>query len=132
MTSFYRYKVKLTDARRVGAKKGVSIGLSMAFIYFFDFFTYSVAFWLVSFLSCIDLTCILNRFGGFLISEEILLAGDVLAVFFAVIIGAFSLGQAGPNAESLITAAGSAGEVFEIIDRVMILKNIIIYYVILI
>ena len=46
----------------------------------------------------------------------------MLAVFFAVIIGAFSLGQAGPNAENLITAAGSAGEVFEIIDRVMVLK----------
>lgn len=46
----------------------------------------------------------------------------MLAVFFAVIIGAFSLGQAGPNAESLVTAAGAAGEVFEIIDRVMVLK----------
>ena len=80
----------------------------------------------------IDLTCILNRFGGFLISKEILLAGDVLAVFFAVIIGAFSLGQAGPNAESLVTAAGAAGEVFEIIDKVMVLKNIMIYYVVLI
>ena len=46
----------------------------------------------------------------------------MLAVFFAVIIGAFALGQAGPNVESLITAAGAAGEVFEIIDRVMVLK----------
>ena len=63
---------------------------------------------------------LVNRFGGFLISKEILLAGDMLAVFFSVIIGAFSLGQAGPNAENLITAAGAAGEVFETIDRVML------------
>ena len=42
----------------------------------------------------------------------------MLAVFFAVLIGAFSLGQAGPNAEGLIVAAGAAGEVFDTIDRV--------------
>ena len=47
-----------------------------------------------------------------------LFAGDMLAVFFAVIIGAFSLGQAGPNAEGLIVATGAAGEVFDTIDRV--------------
>ena len=39
-------------------------------------------------------------------------------MFFAVIIGAFSLGQAAPNAESLSTAMGSAGAVYETIDRV--------------
>ena len=64
------------------------------------------------------LTGFLNRFGGYLISEGKIFAGDMLAVFFAVIIGAFSLGQAGPNAEGLIVAAGAAGEVFETIDRV--------------
>ena len=52
----------------------------------------------------------------------------MLAVFFAVIIGAFSLGQAAPNAESLVTAAGAAGEIFETIDRV---RNslYILYYI---
>ena len=45
-------------------------------------------------------------------------AGDVLAVFFAVIVGGFSLGQAGPNVEGLIVATAAAGEVFETIDRV--------------
>lgn len=42
-----------------------------------------------------------------------------LQVFFAVLIGAFSLGQAAPNFESFLTAAGAAGTVFEIIDRVI-------------
>lgn len=58
------------------------------------------------------------RFGGFLIQQEIIQTGDMLAVFFAVIIGAFALGQAAPNVESLLTAAGAAGEIFETIDRV--------------
>ena len=39
-------------------------------------------------------------------------------VFFAVLIGAFALGQAGPNMEALFTAAGAAGTIFETIDRV--------------
>ena len=42
----------------------------------------------------------------------------MLAVFFAVIIGAFALGQAAPNIESVLTAAGAAGQIFETIDRV--------------
>ena len=58
------------------------------------------------------------RFGGYLIQQEIIQTGEMLAVFFAVIIGAFSLGQAAPNVESVLTALGAAGEVFETIDRV--------------
>ena len=39
-------------------------------------------------------------------------------VFFAVLLGAFALGQASPNLESLLSAAGAAGSIFETIDRV--------------
>ena len=53
-----------------------------------------------------------------MIQEELIQAGDMLAVFFSVLIGAFSLGQAAPNVESVLTAAGAAGEVFDTIDRV--------------
>ena len=35
-----------------------------------------------------------------------------------MLIGAFALGQAGPNVESLFTAAGAAGSIFDTIDRV--------------
>ena len=44
-------------------------------------------------------------------------------VFFAVLIGAFALGQAVPNLENLATAAGAAGTIFETIDRVSLLKS---------
>lgn len=70
------------------------------------------------FVSCLYL---LIRFGGYLIQQEIIQTGDMLAVFFAVIIGAFSLGQAAPNVESILTAAGAAGQVFETIDRVSLI-----------
>lgn len=45
---------------------------------------------------------------------------DLFQVFFAVFIGAFALGQAGPNMEALFTAAGAAGTIFDTIDRVRI------------
>jgi len=38
-------------------------------------------------------------------------------VFFNVVIAAFSLGQAFPNLENLLTAAGAAVAIFEIIAR---------------
>lgn len=44
--------------------------------------------------------------------------GQVLNVFFAIIIGAFSLGNASPHIVSVATARGAAYDVFEIIDRV--------------
>lgn len=96
-----RYDDKLRQARCLGAKKGFSIGLSLALIFFFLFGTYSVGF----------------GFGGYLIAEQGAKGGEILTVFFSVVIGAFSLGQATPNLESLLTAAGSARVVYKTIDR---------------
>ncbi len=41
-------------------------------------------------------------------------------MFFAVLIGAFALGQAGPYMEGLVTAAGAATTIFNTIDRVSV------------
>ncbi len=45
--------------------------------------------------------------------------GKILLVFFSIIIGIFSLGQAAPFASSLASARAAAYEVFQIIDRVL-------------
>ena len=47
-----------------------------------------------------------------------------LQVFFAILIGAMQLGQAGHNMESIATAKGAAYQVFLIIDRVK--RNVIV------
>ena len=39
-------------------------------------------------------------------------------VFFAVLLGAMTLGQAGPSAEAIAVARGAAFVIFNIIDRV--------------
>jgi ATP-binding cassette subfamily B (MDR/TAP) protein 1 len=101
LTFITRYDDKLNQARRLGAKKGFSVGVALGFIFFFLFGTYSIGF----------------GFGGYLIAEQGAQGGDILTVFFSVIIGAFSLGQAAPNIETLLTAAGSATTVYKTIDR---------------
>ncbi len=42
----------------------------------------------------------------------------MLQVFFCVLIGAFSLGNAGPNLQSFSVARGAAYAVYRIIDQV--------------
>ena len=58
------------------------------------------------------------RFGAYLVQEELAQAGDVLTVFFAILIGAFVIGQAGPNLQKLVQAQAAAGAVYQVIDRV--------------
>ena len=44
--------------------------------------------------------------------------GKILVVFFSIIMGVFSLGNAGPYMTEASTARAAAYEVFKIIDRV--------------
>ena len=55
---------------------------------------------------------------GASVQQELAQAGDVLTVFFAILIGAFVIGQAGPNLQKLVQAQAAAGAIYEIIDRV--------------
>lgn len=50
-------------------------------------------------------------------------------MFFAVIIGVFSLGQAVPHLEKFVSAAGASVAVFQIIDQVKGLYFLSDYYV---
>ena len=103
--SMCRYDEKLKEARKLGAKKGLGVGASLGSVIFTLFAIYGCVFW----------------FGAFLISRGITDGGDVLAVFFSVLIGALSLGQAFPSLQNLFEAAGAAGTIYETIDRVSLL-----------
>ena len=98
----YRYDEKLKEAKKLGAKKGLGVGASLGGVIFTLFTIYGAVFW----------------FGAYLISEGLTNGGEVLAVFFSVLIGALSLGQAFPNLQNLFEAAGAAGTIYETIDRV--------------
>ncbi|RHZ80336.1 hypothetical protein Glove_137g129 [Diversispora epigaea] len=102
-----RYIDRLQDAYVVGRKKAIITGLSLAFIFFTLFCSYSLAFW----------------YGGILISDGKANGGQVINVFFSILIGAFSLGNIAPNVTALANARGAAKKLFNVIDRVPVIDS---------
>ncbi|XP_015709329.1 ATP-binding cassette sub-family B member 5 isoform X3 [Coturnix japonica] len=98
-----KYDTNLEAARRVGVKKSITTNTSLGVSQFLIFGSYALAFW----------------YGTKLTVEEPdnYNIGRVLIVFFSVLIGAFSLGQAAPNLESVANARGAAYEVYQIINK---------------
>lgn len=96
-----RYQKNLEDAKNVGIKKAITVNIAMGFMFFMIYMSYALAFW----------------YGSTLILAEEYDAGMLLTVFFAVLIGAFGIGQTSPNIQSFSSARGAAHKVFQIIDH---------------
>ncbi|NXK27152.1 MDR1 protein, partial [Arenaria interpres] len=97
-----KYDANLEMARSVGVKKCITTNTSLGVSQFLIFGSYALAFWYGTKLTA---------------EEENYDIGRVLIVFFSVLIGAFSLGQAAPNLESVANARGAAYEVYQIINK---------------
>ncbi|OXB55066.1 hypothetical protein ASZ78_012086, partial [Callipepla squamata] len=98
-----KYDANLEAARRVGVKKSITTNTSLGVSQFLIFGSYALAFWYGTKLTVEE--------------PENYDIGRVLIVFFSVLIGAFSLGQAAPNLESVANARGAAYEVYQIINK---------------
>uniref|UniRef100_A0ABM5GP39 ATP-binding cassette sub-family B member 5 isoform X1 n=1 Tax=Pogona vitticeps TaxID=103695 RepID=A0ABM5GP39_9SAUR len=98
-----RYDANLEAARSVGLKKTITTNFSLGISQFLIFGCYALAFWYGTKLTVDE--------------KDNYDIGTVLIVFFAVLIGAFSIGQASPNLESLASARGAAYEVYKIIKK---------------
>ncbi|KAM5141520.1 ATP-dependent translocase ABCB1-like isoform 1-T3 [Mantella aurantiaca] len=98
-----KYNANLNEAKKVGIKKSVTTNVSMGLTQFLIFGAYALAFW----------------YGTKLTRDEpnTYTIGKVLIVFFSVLIGTFSLGQAAPNLESVSNARGAAYEVYKVINK---------------
>ena len=97
-----RYEKHLIEAENAGIKKSVATGLGIGSVQFFMFSVYSLGFY----------------YGNINVSNGWMNAGDVLNTFFAIIIGAFSLGQAAPYFQVIGSAQGAALRIFETLDRI--------------
>jgi ATP-binding cassette subfamily B (MDR/TAP) protein 1 len=95
-----RYCEKLDKAEKFGIKKAIYNGIGIGSIQFVMFCVYALAFWYGSTLVPVTMS-----------------AGQVLNVIFAIIIGAFSLGNATPHISSIGAALGAAKTIFDIIER---------------
>eukprot|EP01132_Coremiostelium_polycephalum_P000417 gene417-527_t len=104
-----RYSFNLQHALKVGMKKGFMNGLGIGLVFFVLFGTYSLSFW----------------YGSKLIADKhwnpvpgrAWMGGDVLTVFFSVIMGAMALGQASPNVTAFANGRGAAYKIYEVLDR---------------
>ncbi|CAJ0645850.1 8181_t:CDS:10 [Entrophospora sp. SA101] len=97
-----RYISKLEIAYKFGKRKSIVNGLGVGFMLLAMFGSYSLAFW----------------YGSILIINGEENGGDILNAFFAVMIGAFSIGNAAPYLASVSNALGAAAKIYKIIDRV--------------
>ncbi|XP_055974168.1 ATP-dependent translocase ABCB1 [Sorex fumeus] len=96
-----RYNKNLEEAKKLGIKKAVTANISMGAAFLLIYASYALAFW----------------YGTSLVLSNEYTIGQVLTVFFSVLIGAFSIGQASPSIEAFANARGAAYEIFKIIDN---------------
>lgn len=96
-----RYEKHLDEAEKAGIKKSIAGGVGIGMIQFLMFSVYSLGFY----------------YGNKLVGWGLMGAGEVLNTFFAIIIGAFSLGQAAPYFQVIGNAQGAGFRIFETLSR---------------
>ncbi|KAJ1799503.1 hypothetical protein LPJ59_001779, partial [Coemansia sp. RSA 2399] len=96
-----RYSEKLRKARKAGLTRAWVVGANIGVVMFAVYGVYGLGFW----------------YGGKLVRQGAMSPARVLNVFFALIIGGFSLGNATPSITAVASARGAAIKVYEIIDR---------------
>lgn len=97
-----RYEKNLLFAQRWGIRKGMIMGFFSGYMWFIIFLCYALAFWYGSKL---------------VLDDKEYSPGNLLQVFFGVLVGALSLGQASPCLEAFASGRGAATNIFETIDR---------------
>ncbi|XP_007447531.1 PREDICTED: multidrug resistance protein 3 [Lipotes vexillifer] len=96
-----RYQKHLENAKKIGIKKAISANISMGIAFLLIYASYALAFWYASTL---------------IIAKEYTV-GNAMTVFFSIMIGAFSVGQAAPCIDAFANARGAAYAIFAIIDN---------------
>eukprot|EP00172_Hildenbrandia_rubra_P004598 Plantae.Rhodophyta-Hildenbrandia_rubra.ctg9612.p1 GENE.Plantae.Rhodophyta-Hildenbrandia_rubra.ctg9612~~Plantae.Rhodophyta-Hildenbrandia_rubra.ctg9612.p1 ORF type:complete len:1208 (+),score=197.04 Plantae.Rhodophyta-Hildenbrandia_rubra.ctg9612:383-3625(+) len=96
-----RYEEHLQEAYKSSVKKAHISGICMGLTMFVLVSVYAVAFY----------------YGSRLVKGKQINVGDVITVFFAVIMGSMGIGQGAPCLESFSAAQGAAPRLFEVIER---------------
>eukprot|EP00743_Colponemidia_sp_Colp-15_P010726 GILK01011850.1.p1 GENE.GILK01011850.1~~GILK01011850.1.p1 ORF type:complete len:1311 (+),score=265.06 GILK01011850.1:141-3935(+) len=104
-----RYESKLHIACRLALRQGRYIAFGIGITFFMLFGSYAISFW----------------FSSYLISEHIenpitgkgWTGGEVITVFFGILMGAFSIGQTAPHVTAFNEGRGAAYHMFEVLAR---------------
>ena len=95
------YDGHLYEARKWGVRSKATLGAMIGCLLCLIFLNYGLAFWMGS---------------RFLVSGETTLA-HILTIILAVMIGAFSFGNVGPNIQHFIAGMAAASKIYSTIDR---------------
>ncbi|KAG8432402.1 hypothetical protein GDO86_016881 [Hymenochirus boettgeri] len=106
-----RYDKNLVYAQRWGVRKGIIMGFFTGYMWFIIFLCYALAFWYGSKL---------------VLEEEEYSPGNLLQVFFGVLVGALNLGQASPCLQAFASGRGAATTIYETIDQILNKLNMVI------
>ncbi|TKS67245.1 Bile salt export pump ATP-binding cassette sub-family B member 11 [Collichthys lucidus] len=99
-----RYDGNLEEAQVWGVKKGTIIGVFQGCLGCIIFLCYALAFW----------------YGSELVIEtKELTPGNLIQVFFGVLVAAMNLGQASPCLEAFASGRAAAKNIFSTIDRIL-------------
>nr|XP_034375051.1 ATP-dependent translocase ABCB1 isoform X4 [Arvicanthis niloticus] len=96
-----RYNKNLEEAKNIGIRKTITASISIGIAYLLVYAAYALAFW----------------YGTTLVLSNEYSIGQVLTIFFSILLGTFSLGHLAPNIEAFANARGAAFEIFKIIDN---------------
>lgn len=96
-----RYKIAVEEGRKLVMKKYYVFSLLLGSVFVIMYSAYGIAFW----------------YGSNLIVNEISSPGSIFTVFFSVMAGAFSVGNALPFINSVSIAIKAASNIFNIIDN---------------
>jgi len=97
-----RYEGHLRSAAATAKRRAILTGAALALTFFTLLDSHALAFWV----------------GNRLVRRGDMLPGEVLTVFFCILIGAMGIGQVQPSVSALNAARGCAPRIFDIIDRV--------------
>ncbi|CAO3700018.1 unnamed protein product [Rhizopus stolonifer] len=97
-----RYQVELEKARKMGIKRGITIGAGFACFMLFFFLSYALILW----------------YGSKLVGEDEMTGPNVLVVFLSMMMGCLAFIRLPSNLSAVSGACGAAFKIFEVIDRV--------------
>lgn len=110
--NYSRFLARVTEA---GIKSGCTMGFSLGFFFFCIYVAYGYSF-------AIGAVWVDKAFHNDA-TDRPYLAGDIIAVFFGVLIGLFSLGGAGPSITAVNVAKAAGKTAFDVIDRTPMIKQ---------
>lgn len=111
------YERCLTEAAGKSFKFAVYSGLGIASFFFVMLSSYALGFWYGSRCVMGASNCPVSVTGG------LYTAGDVLVVFFSIVMGGMNLSQLTPAFKKISEGRQAGARIFEVIDREPLIKN---------